>query len=106
MRKPCPLYLDLISLILESDFNKQRVLHFGWFRHAGTRVRRLKKPSATQVARTAPPGERSAGAPPSILRGDDDLAELRADAARERPAREASDPPQMVLFPADVSRAA
>ena len=103
MRRPCPLYLDLIELILESQFNKQRVLHFPWFRHAGTRVG-LRASRRMEMGHTC----QSPWSRVSILsrqpeRGADDLAGLRADAGADRPDRAPSDTPQMVLFPADVS---
>ena len=103
MRRPCPLYLDLISLILESDAANQRWLHFPWFRTASTRAVRAKR-----TGELAHPGldRARAGAADRttcLLWGADDPAGLRADAAANRPARAPSDSAQMVLFPAEVS---
>jgi hypothetical protein len=103
VRRPCPLYLDLISLTLESDLDNQHWLHFPWFRHAGTR----RGPAVASAAGIRSVGR--AGNAVTIVDVDprtgsgDDLARLRADAGANRPDRAASDPAQMVLFPADVS---
>lgn len=102
MRKPCPLYLDLISLILESQIDRQHWLHFPLFRHAGTR--RVK---------AHPRGIGAIGSPVALVplrrrerafdvRGRDELQGLRAVIAAQRADRVLPVAPQMALFAAEL----
>jgi hypothetical protein len=104
MRRPCPLYLDLISLILESDIANQHWLHFPWFQHAGTRISKAARHEGGSGGRVKHKLGVTLARPSILIGAHDDLAGLRADAGANRPARAASNSPQMVLFPAEVAR--